>query len=102
MNMTKQELTSYWATVCVFLTTGVRGESGEVLRGYYVNIGLWSSPEDVKNALARTITDGVIDWSDTSIEYRMPHDFNMDAQYAAALDTGNCVWYRSGRTFFSD
>jgi hypothetical protein len=88
----------YLATVCVHLSQPLTTEDGDTVRGYYVVLGVSTRSSDPRSILSSEVTDGIIDWSDTSWHLREPADAEDDIKRSS--DPKHQVWYRSGRMFF--
>lgn len=96
-SMTAQK-TSYLATVCVLLSTPLTNDEGEVVRGYYIVLGLWTAESDPRSMLRAVIRDGVIDWAETSWQRREPGE--APDSIKPYITSGGDDWYRSGRMYF--
>ena len=90
--------TGYLARVCVLLHTPLVDDEKNTIRGYYVVLGVSTHAPDPRAMLRAAITDGSIDWNDTTWQRREPAEAGEDIQ--PFVTPGQDVWYRSGRMFF--
>lgn len=90
---------NYWVSTCVQFDRPMQADSGEILRGYYVHLGLRCVPSDLRRKLVESISDGNIDWSETTWEPRDPGDIS-DEIIRSRINAAADVWYRSGRILF--
>lgn len=92
--------TSYWVSACVLFDRPIPADSGELLRGYYVHLGMRCSPSELRSRLEEAISDGNIDWHETTWERREPSDVEDDIIRSRIDPHAETVWYRSGRILF--
>lgn len=90
--------TGYLAQVCVLLHEALLDEEGNRVRGYYVVLGISTEATDPRALLSAAITDGSIDWSDTTWHRHEPENAGDDIK--AFVEPDREIWYRSGRMFF--
>ena len=92
--------TSYWVSACVLFDRPILADSGERVRGYYVQLGIRCSPSELRSRLEGIISDGNIDWHDTTWERRDPSDVDDGLIRSRMNAHAEFVWYRSGRILF--
>ena len=73
----------------------------ESLVGYYINICLTAqSLEKVRTMVTNKITDGAIDWSDSTIERIELKTFDSGIAFNCKEPMREGIWYVSGRSIF--
>jgi hypothetical protein len=70
------------------------------LRGYYVNYGIRTAAERVRDLLFRTIEDGKIDWEDTEWSLVDPSTLDRTVRKEIKPVPAEGIWYVSGRTYY--
>lgn len=91
---------SYWVVIHVRLREPLSVDDGTSVHGYYRAFGLRCDEAELRTVLAAEASDGTIDWNDSTRELREPADMSEDVRRKASPD--DFIWYRSGRTFYSD
>jgi hypothetical protein len=97
--MQTNEVSSYFAKICVLLRQPIRSDDGEMIRGYFLNLGISSTADNLRGDLERAIDEGDIDWTDTSWEIRSLVECD-EAIRRRSKPTEYGVWYRSGKAFY--
>ena|SRR5882672_8941027 len=97
----------FFLTVCVILHSPLKGTDGQKLMkplvGYYRNFGLNASSSKVARAMViEEVTDGTIDWSDSSISRIDLSTFRKDIAVHCKKPGEQGVWYVSGRSIFPE
>ena len=93
-------LRDYWVLALVHRDEPLLLE-GERVVGYYVNLGVRSAPERVRDVVGRVVRDGTVAWQETSVSEEVAAPMADDAvrRRVTPVD-GEGVWYRGGRIFF--
>jgi hypothetical protein len=98
----------FFLTICVLFYEPKKeceGVSrGKVLIGYYRNFGVTaSSAKAARSMAAKAITDGKIDWSDSSVEEIDLATFKQQDIAIQCTDPFQAaIWYRSGHVLFPE
>ena len=100
--MTKKQK-HFFLTVCVILDSPLKGNDGQKLVGYYRNFGLNASSSKMARAtVIEEVTDGTIEWSDSSISRIDLSTFQKDIAVHCKKPRKQGVWYVSGRSIFPE
>jgi hypothetical protein len=91
---------SYWVTVHVRLHAPLLTADGVTVYGYYRVFGLRSAREKIMGVIGSEVTDGDVDWQETTWEPRDVSEMPPDVQELS--HPSEHVWYRSGRMFYDE
>ncbi len=93
-------LPKYWARVHVTLeSSSTVMRTGDTFVSYFRNFGIACGPSELKRILASLVTDGEIEWSDTTWEQIDLTTLERHIQKTIEPVPSVGVWYASGRTF---
>jgi hypothetical protein len=102
-------LIQYWISVCVKLHEPLivcdkkDKPTGELIHGYFRSLGVTAESElEVREFIRETVSEGEIDWSDTSIEACDYTDTDLELENLDGDPNIKGIWYKSGRIFFPD
>jgi hypothetical protein len=95
-------LRDYSLSVRVELATplSVAGSSDPPAVGYYVRLGVRSTPDRLRSFVESTITDGAVRWDDSTCEEARPDAWDAGLRKRFTPVDGEGIWYRTGRILF--
>jgi hypothetical protein len=95
-------LCDYSLSVCVELAAPLSvGESSErPVVGYFLRLGVRSTPDRLRSFVESAITDGAVQWNDSTYEEARPDAWDASFRKRFTPVEGEGIWYRSGRIFF--
>lgn len=95
----------FWATLHVKFTVSVVDVDDPMetpAQGYYRNFGVRCPPSRVASLLEQAVTDGVIDWADSTWHLVEPSSLARDLQAWFEPVVGEGLWYKGGRVLYAD
>lgn len=95
-------LRDYSLNVRVELATPlpIEGSSAPPAVGYYLRLGVRSTPERLRSFVESAITDGAVRWDDSTSEETRPNAWETSLRKRLTPVDGEGIWYRSGRSLF--
>lgn len=99
-------LQDFWVVICVRPKPGTSAGNSPWLPpasvGYFQKVGVRAIPERLRAVLETMVAEGAISWDETDFERIDLSDLDPDVLSRAKPIETECVWYRSGRVFFSE
>jgi hypothetical protein len=95
-------LRDYSVNVLVELATplSVAGANDPPAVGYFLRLGVRSTPDRLRSFVENAITDGAVRWDESTYEEARPDDWDASFRKLFTPVDGEGIWYRSGRILF--